>query len=144
MACITSLEQNTQNGTWTGLSLKSGEKRTFKTLGDYDQYVKSLESSGTYCPRPELVYNIPYTKPPPGYEHTGFLQFAPRDPVKQAKYSAMSPAWEGVASSEAAVARGDYSLDSAEATRRELRAQYVPSGKPLIPTVSQSQTCVIQ
>ena len=142
MACITSLEQNTQNGTWAGLSLKNGEKKTFKTLGDYEQYLKSLEASGTYCPRPEPVYNIPYTKPVENHPPTGFLQFAPRDPVKQAKYSAMSPVWEGVASSEAAVARGDYSLDSAETTRRELRAQYTPSTRPMIPAVSQ--TCVIQ
>jgi hypothetical protein len=39
----------------------------------------------------------------------------------QKKYDAMSPSWEGVDSSMKAVEQGVYSLDSAEATRQELR-----------------------
>jgi hypothetical protein len=35
----------------------------------------------------------------------------------------MSPAWEGIASSEAAIARGDYDLDMAEKNRSDLRAK---------------------
>jgi hypothetical protein len=50
------------------------------------------------------------------------LEFAPRDPEKQAKHSAMDSKWEGVASSEAAIARGDYDLDAAEKNRADLRA----------------------
>jgi len=70
---------------------------------------------------------------------TGFLEFKPRDMNTQAKYDAMSPSWQGVTSSTAAVARGDYSLDSAEATRRELREQVkVPNfGEPSTIRVSK-------
>jgi hypothetical protein len=39
----------------------------------------------------------------------------------QKKYDAMSPSWEGVDSSMRAVEQGVYALDSAEATRQELR-----------------------
>jgi hypothetical protein len=52
---------------------------------------------------------------------SGFLEFKPRDMSTQSKYDAMSPVWEGVDSTEKAVARGDYSLDSAERTRSDLR-----------------------
>jgi hypothetical protein len=44
----------------------------------------------------------------------------------------MSPAWEGVASSEAAIARGDYDLDMAEKNREDLRAKR-PQPKLLMP-----------
>lgn len=65
--------------------------------------------------KPSTAYNATSTTA------TGFLEFKPRDMATQTKYDAMSPGWQGVASSTAAVARGDYSLDAAEATRRELR-----------------------
>jgi hypothetical protein len=48
---------------------------------------------------------------------SGFLEFKPRDMVTQRKYDAMSPAWEGVESSNKAVATGVYALDSAEKSR---------------------------
>ena len=83
---------------------------------------------------PSTAYNASSTTP------SGFLQFKPRDMKTQVKYDAMSPTWEGIDSSEAAVARGDYSLDSAETTRRELRAQYVPK----LETPKAAQKCVIQ
>lgn len=73
---------------------------------------------------------------------TGFLEFAPRDPITQAKYSAMSPMWEGIASSDAAIARGDYSLDSAEKTRQELRSGRPTQASPQ--PVETSWNCSIQ
>lgn len=75
---------------------------------------------------------------------TGFMEFKPRDMDTQAKYDAMSPSWQGVDSSTAAVARGDYSLDSAETTRRELREQVkVPYfGKPQTIQSSKTPTAV--
>lgn len=139
MACITALQQDTQNDVWTGIALKTGEVKTFKTLEDYNRYVKSLEDKGTYCAEIEPQYNIKYYKKE-FPQNTGFMEFKVRDPETQAKYSAISPTWEGVASSAAAVARGDYSLDSADAMRRELRAQYVPPPAPKTNTSS----CVIQ
>jgi hypothetical protein len=54
-------------------------------------------------------------------DRTGFLEFKPRDPVAQAKYSAMSPTWEGIESSNKAIASGVYDLDMAEKTRKNLR-----------------------
>lgn len=137
MACITRLEQET-SGAWTGLALKQGEVRKFNTLQDYKQYVKGLEDQGTYCPDVDPQYRQ-QTKTGQNTTRSPFMEFQVRDPEKQAKYSAMSPAWEGIESSEAAVARGDYSLDSAETTRRELREKVsVPIGKPA------RQNCVIQ
>ena len=121
MACIATLEQNLDQS-WSGRALKTGEVRKFHTLEDYNQYTKSLQDQGTYCPNVEAQYASQYN---PGANTTpsGFLEFRPRDPVAQAKYSATSPSWEGVQSSEAAIARGDYDLDIAEKTRKDLRAK---------------------
>lgn len=76
-------------------------------------------------------------------QDTGFLEFKPRDIVSQAKYDPMSPTWEGIDSTNAAIARGDYSLEAAEANRDYLRSvtQPVyqnPQGPP------KSSFCVIQ
>lgn len=141
MACITSLEEDTTTGTWHGRSNRTNETRTFKTLDDYKTYTKSLEDKGTYCPDVEPQRNIKYTK---GTNTTssGFLEFRPRDPVTQAKYDAMSDTWEGVASSEAAVARGDYSLDSAEKIRKDLRS--LPPPPKLEMPRAAPHNCVIQ
>ena len=42
-----------------------------------------------------------------------FKTFTPRDPGTQAKYDAMSPAWEGVDSTNKAIARGEFKLATA-------------------------------
>lgn len=55
-------------------------------------------------------------------DRTGFLEFKPRDPVSQAKYSAMSPTWEGIESSNKAIASGVYDLDRADTNRKQLRS----------------------
>lgn len=80
----------------------------FKSYGDY--LVATQKDV-----RPSSSYNATSTT------WTGFLEFKPRDMETQKKYDAMSPSWEGVDSSMKAVERGVYSLDSAEATRQELR-----------------------
>jgi hypothetical protein len=146
MACLTSLEQQ-QDG-WSGVALKTGQVKKFKTLDDYNRYVKSLEEQGTYCATIEPQYTQQYTQGESRQE-PGFMMFKPRDEAAQAKYSAMSKTWEGVESSEAAVARGDFSLDSAETTRRELREQLpISQEKPRQinweSPQSVYQTCVIQ
>jgi hypothetical protein len=90
----------------------------------YKDYTKSLEKN--------LTSTIP----------TGFLEFKPRDPVAQAKYSATSPSWEGIQSSEAAIARGEYDLDRAEKTREDLRAK---KPQPKLPEpVKPVETCSVQ
>jgi hypothetical protein len=116
MACITSLEQNSLDGTWQGRDIRTNRVYKFSTLADYRQYVTSLEAQGKYCAPVTPIYNTQYT-PGENRQNTGFMEFLVRDPAKQAKYSAMSPSWEGLASSEAAIARGDYDLDKAEIGR---------------------------
>lgn len=120
-ACITDLEQNLDRS-WSGRMVRTGEVKKFNTLDDYNQYVKSLQTQGTYCPEVEAKYTSAY-KPGTNVTPTGFLEFQPRDAAGQAKYSAMSPSWEGIQSSEAAIARGEYDLDKAEKNRQDLRAK---------------------
>lgn len=121
MACITDLGQNLDR-TWSGRMIKTGQTKRFNTLDDYERYKASLEVQGTYCPEIEAKYTQGYT-PGKNTTPTGFLEFQPRDPVAQAKHSAMSPGWEGIESSEAAIARGDYDLRMAEKNRSDLRAK---------------------
>jgi hypothetical protein len=59
-------------------------------------------------------------------DRTGFLEFKPRDPAAQAKYSAMSPTWEGIESSNKAIAAGVYDLDQADKIRKDLRSKNPP------------------
>jgi hypothetical protein len=131
MACITSLEQNSLDGKWMGRDIRTNRTYPFSTLADFRQYTKSLEAQGTYCAPVTPIYNTQYTsKENP--QRPDFMEFQPRDPAKQAKYSAMSPTWEGIASSEAAIARGDYDLDMAEKNRQDLKAQR-PQPKLIMP-----------
>ena len=120
-ACVTDLEQQLDRS-WSGRIVKTGETKKFTTLDDYQRYLKSLEKQGTYCPEVEAKYTQAY-KPGTNTTRTGFLEFQPRDPESQAKYSAMSPSWEGIESSEAAIAKGVYDLDKAEKNRQDLRSR---------------------
>jgi hypothetical protein len=140
MACITQLEQKLDRS-WEGHSSKSGQIRPFKTLADYEQYTKSLALQGTHCPSIDPIYTQGYL---PGKNTTpsGFLEFQVRDPQTQAKYSAMSSSWEGIQSSEAAIARGDYDLDRAEKTRQELRGKQLKVETPQGPETSWN--CSVQ
>jgi hypothetical protein len=70
--------------------------------------------------KPSSSYNATSTT------STGFLEFKPRDMDTQRKYDAMSPDWEGVESSDAAIAKGNYDLDMAEKNRQELRSLPTP------------------
>jgi hypothetical protein len=143
MACITSLDQNVDRS-WAGRAIKTGEISKFNTLDDYKQYTQSLQTQGTYCPVVEPHYTSAY-KPGENRTPSGFMEFQPRDPVGQAKHSAMSDTWEGIESSNQAIARGDYSLDMAEANRADLRAQkhqtvlQMPKGP-----VDSGWNCIVQ
>lgn len=70
-------------------------------------------------------------------DRTGFLEFKPRDPVAQAKYSAMSPTWEGIKSSDRAIASGAYDLDQADKNRKQLRSGVKEETLPM--PISQTQ-----
>lgn len=72
-------------------------------------------------------------------DRTGFLEFKPRDPAAQAKYSAMSPTWEGVESSNKAIASGVYDLDRAEKTRADLRSKRPQADLPAPMSTSQKK-----
>lgn len=139
-ACVTNLEQNLDR-TWSGRVIKTGEVKKFNTLNDYKQYTKSLEQQGTYCANVEAKYVAKFT-PGKNTTPTGFLEFQPRDPEAQAKYSAMSSSWEGIQSSEAAIARGDYDLDRAEKNRQDLRSKQPKLEMPQ--AVETSWNCSIQ
>jgi hypothetical protein len=138
-ACITDLEQQLDRS-WVGRSVRTGQTRKFQTLDDYNRYLKSLEVQGTYCPDVEAKYTQAY-KPGTNTTPTGFLEFQQRDPVSQAKYSAMSPGWEGIESSEAAIARGVYDLDMAEKNRQDLRAK---KPQPVLQAPEPQWNCAIQ
>jgi hypothetical protein len=89
-------------------------------LKDYENYMKALRGEGVGTV-PNTSYNTKRNT-----TESGFKEFKPRDEVGQAKYDALSPTWEGIESSEKAIARGDYDLDRAEKNRAELRKQTPP------------------
>lgn len=91
-------------------------------LDDYQKYVSALKNTTA----------------------TGFLEFKPRDEAAQAKYSAMSPTWEGIQSSDAAIARGEYALDSAEESRLRESKKPQPQPEPEPEPEKSSSSCVIQ
>lgn len=106
----------------------------------YEEYMKALRgnTAGTV---PNTMYNTKRNT-----TETGFKEFTPRDEVGQAKYDALSPTWEGIESSEKAIARGDYDLDRAEKNRAELRKQtpkldFQKSGG--LPPQPASSSCVV-
>jgi hypothetical protein len=66
-----------------------------------------------------------------------FKTFTPRDPATQAKYDAMSSTWEGVDSTNKAIARGDFKLDTVPTST------YTPPGKEP-PPQSSDWFCVVQ
>ena len=72
-------------------------------------------------------------------DRTGFLEFKPRDAAAQAKYSAMSPTWQGIESSNKAIASGVYDLDMADKTRRDLRDKTPPATLPAPASASQKK-----
>jgi hypothetical protein len=73
---------------------------------------------------------------------TGFKEFSPRDPVTQAKYDAMESSWQGVESSDKAIAQGLYKLDYASDDRSAR-----PNKPPILPPAAppkESGFCVVQ
>ena len=72
-----------------------------------------------------------------------FMEFKPRDAVSQAKYSAMSGNWEGIQSSEKAIARGDYNADFASVAREDTKAKK-PQPKLAMPGEAPAWNCSIQ
>lgn len=92
-----------------------------RTLTQYAEYTQSLE---VHTPA------------------SGFKQFAPRDPVTQAKYDAMQSSWLGVESSDKAIAQGLYKLDYASDDRSAR-----PNKKLILPPAAppkESGFCVVQ
>jgi hypothetical protein len=71
---------------------------------------------------------------------TGFKQFAPRDPETQAKYDAMQSSWQGVESSDKAIAAGLYKLDYAS-DDRSVRPKETFVSKP---AKKEEGFCVVQ
>lgn len=139
--CVADLEQQSDR-TWSGRVVKTGETKTFNTLDDYKRYIQSLEQQGMYCANVDAKY-LGETGKGKNTTATGFMEFQVRDPVTQAKFSAMSPTWEGLESSENAIARGDYDLDRAEKNRQDLRSKQ-PKTLTAPTPVETSWNCSIQ
>jgi hypothetical protein len=74
---------------------------------------------------------------------TGFKEFAPRDPETQAKYDAMQSTWQGVESSDKAIAAGLYKLDYAS-DDRSMRPKQTPTLPPAAPPKKEEGFCVVQ
>lgn len=93
-------------------NLKELKEPKFKssTIEDYNRFVSAVRT-----------------------QDTGFLEFKPRDIQTQVKYDAMSPVWEGIESTNKAIARGDYALDSAD-----------PKRLPTVVAEPSRSYCVIQ
>jgi len=72
---------------------------------------------------------------------TGFKEFTPRDPDTQAKYDAMQSSWQGVESSDKAIAAGLYKLDYASDDRGSK-----PKTTPVLPPPAPKDEwfCVVQ
>jgi hypothetical protein len=133
MASIATLTEETNKNVWSGTSARTGEAKVFQPLKDYTGYTNSLDKSAI------AEHYTPGVNTTP----TGFLEFSPRDPVGQAKYDAMQTSWEGVESSDRAIARGDYSLDAAETITRELRKP-MPSLQMPPPRKTREDYCCLQ
>jgi ABC-type phosphate transport system substrate-binding protein len=75
---------------------------------------------------------------------TGFLEFSPRDPKAQSKYDAMQSSWEGVESSDKAIASGAYALDYASDDRGSApkKPLILPPAQPK--PKEESWFCVVQ
>jgi hypothetical protein len=76
---------------------------------------------------------------------TGFKEFSPRDPETQAKYDAMQSTWQGVESSDKAIAAGLYKLDYAS-DDRSMRPKETPTlPQPTAPEPKKEEWfCVVQ
>ena len=75
---------------------------------------------------------------------TGFKQFAPRDPETQAKYDAMQSTWQGVESSDKAIADGLYKLDYASDDRSLRPKQNPVMPQPAPEPKKEEGFCVVQ
>jgi hypothetical protein len=104
-------------------------------LKAYEDYLKALRGEDV-GKAPSTSYNTKRNT-----TETGFKEFNPRDEVAQAKYDALSPTWEGIESSEKAIAQGLYDLDRAEKNRSDLRRNqakldFQKSGGTVVPNSS--------
>ncbi len=102
---------------WVGKST-SGEVKFFKSLDDYQTYLKNLANAGRICPD----VSVPIAPPAEKTMRTlpsGFLEFLPEKQEIQGKYSAMSSGWLGQSESQKAIDRGDYSEHQIMVQKRE-------------------------
>ena len=123
MACLTRLDYDTTAKQYVGKDYRTGETKTFQTLDGYKSYVNALNAVGFPCEDVPLPKEKERKTLPPDstYVASGFMEFSARDPASQAKYSAMSPAWEGVEASETAISQGLYALDTVIPPKKDSR-----------------------
>jgi hypothetical protein len=75
---------------------------------------------------------------------TGFKEFSPRDSATQAKYDAMQDSWQGIESSDKAIAAGVYALDYASDDRGSKPNKPLILPPPAPPKKADSWFCVVQ
>jgi hypothetical protein len=94
---------------WVGKTF-DGQAKQFKSLPEYRAYLNKLSDASHECPdvsRP-IVQKGDKVDVTPFF---GFMEFKPQNPVEQAKYSAMSPYWEGTDETLKALNRGLFKTD---------------------------------
>lgn len=107
MSCPVSMSYDDASKQYVAREKRGGATvGTFKTLASYNAYAASVGCMDVRFPEGTTL--IP----------TGFLEFAARDPVNQAKYDAMSSTWEGVKPTEAAITKGLFDLDFAKGRKK--------------------------
>jgi hypothetical protein len=107
MSCPVSMSYDDTSKKYVAREKRGGATMgTFQTLASYNAYAASVGCMDVRYP--EGTTFVP----------TGFLEFAARDPVTQAKYDAMSSTWEGVKPTEAAITKGLFDLDFAKGRKK--------------------------
>jgi hypothetical protein len=100
MSCPVSMSYDDTSKKYVATEKRTGKpSATFQNLASYEDYAKSVGCM-------DVKYPVGTT-----LVRTGFLEFAARDPVTQAKYDAMSSTWEGVKATETAITRGLFDLN---------------------------------
>lgn len=112
---------------YIGKDAKTGMTKRFKTLDDYNQFMKNMDNAGYVCPEVSIPPiagtgnrgggggTQPGAAPERQTRTTDpwipFLEFKPSNPVHQSMYSAMSPMWQGHQAENQAIRDGLFRKD---------------------------------
>jgi hypothetical protein len=94
---------------WVGKTF-GGDARQFKNIPAYREYLAKLATAGHICPDVSIP-TIPKSEKVDVTPFAAFMEFKPKNPFQQAKYSAMSPYWLGTSETVKALERGEFKTD---------------------------------